>query len=87
MFLLNRNLCKFIQKTIDNIYVHIKKENNKKRKLTSFNVSRFLKTLNHCSSDETPESFNHDFDSLFTSSNRASPLWHFPLCPVFDADA
>ena len=77
---------KFIIKTIDNIYVHIKKESNKKRKLTSFNLLSFLKTLNHCSSDGTPENCNHDFDSLFTSSSIASPLWHFHLCPALDAN-
>ena len=38
--------------------------------LTSFNLSRFLNTLNHCFSDGIPAILNQDFESLFASSNH-----------------
>ena len=54
--------------------------------LTSFNLSRFLNTLNRCFSDGIPAIFNQDFESLITSSNKASTPCDLSIFPVLEPD-
>ena len=56
------------------------------KKLTLFSLLKFQNTFNQSSSEGIPAILSHDFDSLFISSNNASPPWHFSNVIVLEPD-
>ena len=56
------------------------------KKLILFNSSKFQNTFNQSSSESIPAILNHDFDSLFISSNNASLPLHFLTVIVLEPE-